>query len=59
MRMALDDRAAALSRAASARRRVETDLSFDTRMRSVEAVYVDLLSDRLRASPSSALTART
>jgi glycosyltransferase involved in cell wall biosynthesis len=59
MRTALDDRPAALARAASARRRVETDLSFDTRMRSVEAVYVELLSDRRRASPTSALTART
>jgi glycosyltransferase involved in cell wall biosynthesis len=59
MRTVLGDRSAALARAASARHRVETDLSFDTRMRSVEAVYVDLVSDRRRARPTSALTART
>jgi glycosyltransferase involved in cell wall biosynthesis len=33
-------------RAASARRRVETDLSFDTRMRRVEAIYDELMAAR-------------
>ena len=34
--------AATKTRAASARRRVETDLSFETRMRAIEAVYEEL-----------------
>jgi glycosyltransferase involved in cell wall biosynthesis len=54
----LSNRPAALDRAAAARRRVETDLSFDARMAAVESIYVDLF-DR-RASPETArtLTAR-
>jgi glycosyltransferase involved in cell wall biosynthesis len=59
IRRALDDRPAALARAAVARRRVETDLSFETRMRKVEQVYVDLVEDRRRATAGSALPART
>ncbi|MCU1385638.1 MAG: epsD 3 [Acidobacteria bacterium] len=59
MRAALDDRAAAASRATSARRRVETDLSFDTRMQSVESIYLELMENRDRPTAAPALTART
>jgi glycosyltransferase involved in cell wall biosynthesis len=38
----LDDRPSAGARVAAARRRVEHELSFDARMRAVEAVYSDL-----------------
>jgi glycosyltransferase involved in cell wall biosynthesis len=41
---ALTDRAAAATRVAAARRKVETDLSFDRRMRRVEEVYVNLMT---------------
>jgi glycosyltransferase involved in cell wall biosynthesis len=40
--------------AASARRRVETDLSFDTRMAMVEAVYLELMALDGRADDRSA-----
>jgi glycosyltransferase involved in cell wall biosynthesis len=59
IRKALGDRGAALARAAAARRRVETDLSFDARMRKVEQVYIDLVEDRRRAGAAAALPART
>jgi glycosyltransferase involved in cell wall biosynthesis len=39
----LQDPVAAATRAGSARRRVETELSFDTRMRHVERVYRELM----------------
>ncbi len=39
----LDDPAGARARAESARRRVETDLSFETRMRTVEGIYDELM----------------
>jgi glycosyltransferase involved in cell wall biosynthesis len=42
----LSDRAAAAGRAAAARRRVEGDLSFEHRMRTVEAIYERLASER-------------
>jgi glycosyltransferase involved in cell wall biosynthesis len=42
----LADKAAARSRAGSARARVETDLAFETRMRRVDAIYEALVSDR-------------
>jgi glycosyltransferase involved in cell wall biosynthesis len=38
----LDDTAQTWRRASAARRRVETDLSFDTRLRRVERIYDDL-----------------
>jgi len=41
---ALTDRAAAAARVAAARSKVETDLSFDRRMRRVEEVYVSLMT---------------
>src|SRR6185436_2751460 len=41
---ALTDRAAAATRVAAARSKVETDLSFDRRMRRVEEVYVNLMT---------------
>jgi glycosyltransferase involved in cell wall biosynthesis len=41
---ALTDRAAAAPRVAAARSKVETDLSFDRRMRRVEEVYVNLMT---------------
>lgn len=45
---AIDDRAASAARARAARRRVETVLSFDQRMRKVEAIYDELMADRAR-----------
>jgi glycosyltransferase involved in cell wall biosynthesis len=39
----LDDPSGARERALSARRRVETDLSFESRMRAVEAIYDELV----------------
>lgn len=42
----ITDRAAARYRAESARSRVETDLSFATRMRRVEAIYEALVAER-------------
>jgi glycosyltransferase involved in cell wall biosynthesis len=38
----LADSGAAASRAAAARRRVETDLSFDCRLRALESIYREL-----------------
>lgn len=46
MRELLSDQAAARQRAASARRRVERELSFATRMSTVEAIYDDLMTAR-------------
>jgi glycosyltransferase involved in cell wall biosynthesis len=42
----LDDPAGAVSRTRAARRRVETDLSFATRMERVEAIYAELIRRR-------------
>lgn len=44
MRRALHDPCAAAERARAARRRIETDLSFQTRMGKVEAIYAELLA---------------
>ncbi len=55
----LRDPFAARARATSARRRVETDLSFETRMAAVEAIYVDLFQQRSRADASRLVTAGT
>ena len=60
IREALTDRSAAHARAAAARRRIETELSFATRMRKVEQIYVDLVENRRRTgTASSVLPART
>jgi glycosyltransferase involved in cell wall biosynthesis len=56
---ALADRPAAAARAAAARRRVETDLSFETRMAAVEAIYTELFEQRAAANPARAVAART
>jgi glycosyltransferase involved in cell wall biosynthesis len=55
----LRDPDAARARAASARRRVETDLSFEARMNAVEAIYVELFKTRSGAKTSRLATART
>lgn len=55
----LRDPDAARARAASARRRVETDLSFETRMSTVEAIYVELFQRRSGANSTRLATART
>src|SRR5262249_44394357 len=44
--VALADRAKASRMAASARRRVETTLSFDARMKAVEAIYSEVFCSR-------------
>lgn len=46
IRLARSDRVGGMARAASARRRVESDLSFVARMRKVEAIYSDLIDRR-------------
>jgi glycosyltransferase involved in cell wall biosynthesis len=46
-------------RAMSARRRIETDLSFATRMAAVESIYVDLFNARRPTRNSSLATAGT
>jgi glycosyltransferase involved in cell wall biosynthesis len=55
----LRDPDAARARAASARRRVETDLSFETRMSAVEAIYVELFQRRAGANTSGLTAVRT
>jgi glycosyltransferase involved in cell wall biosynthesis len=54
----LSDRSAAAARVASARRRVETDLSFETRMRTVETIYTEIFQSGRHASRVAALSAR-
>jgi glycosyltransferase involved in cell wall biosynthesis len=55
----LRDPEAARTRAASARRRVETDLSFEARMSAVEAIYVELFEGRSTANTTGLAAART
>jgi glycosyltransferase involved in cell wall biosynthesis len=55
----LRDPDAARARAASARRRVETDLSFEARMNAVETIYVELFQRRSGADSPRLATART
>jgi hypothetical protein len=43
----------------SARRRVETDLSFEARMSAVEAIYVELSRQRADAQTARLAAART
>ena len=59
MRAVLVDPSAARDRACSARRRVESDLSFDARMRAVEQVYVDLMNGGAAAGRVTPVAART
>ena len=59
MREALDDAGATAARVRSARTRVETDLSFDTRMRTVEAIYVDLMQRHSTTDSTRLAAART
>lgn len=49
MRLTLGDRAGAARRAAAARQRIETDLSFDARTRRLETIYEALARERLDA----------
>jgi glycosyltransferase involved in cell wall biosynthesis len=44
----LDDRRTTAERVAAARKRVETDLSFDARMRRLERIYCELASEHRR-----------
>jgi glycosyltransferase involved in cell wall biosynthesis len=55
---ALDDTPVAASLARSARRRVETTLSFDARMKAVEDVYTDLQAQRRAIEAAPAIRAR-
>jgi glycosyltransferase involved in cell wall biosynthesis len=55
----LTDRVAAEARKASARARVETDLSFETRMRAVEDVYEQLFDRGRGADSGTPLLVRT
>jgi glycosyltransferase involved in cell wall biosynthesis len=55
---AIADPAAAAARVRAARHRVETDLSFDTRMRAVEAIYVELFQQRSSTNGSRLAAAR-
>jgi glycosyltransferase involved in cell wall biosynthesis len=59
MREAIDDAGATAARVRSARTRVETDLSFDTRMRTVEAIYVDLMQRHSTTDGTRLAAART
>jgi glycosyltransferase involved in cell wall biosynthesis len=59
MSLAIGDMPASRARAVRARTRVETTLSFATRMRQVEDLYVELFKNRHRGDPVSALHART
>ncbi len=55
----LNDLERAVARAATARRRVETDLSFESRMTAVEAIYSELCARRHGAATEAVLPART
>ena len=55
----LANREATAARVAAARRRVETDLSFDARMTAVEDIYTELYQRRADAAASAAVPART
>jgi glycosyltransferase involved in cell wall biosynthesis len=59
IREAIADKHATARRARSARARVETDLSFGTRMRTVEAIYVDLMQRRSESNGGRLAAART
>jgi glycosyltransferase involved in cell wall biosynthesis len=55
---ALADKDAATARSRAARRRVETELSFEQRMCKIEAIYETLVADRNRAVMARNLGAR-
>lgn len=55
---ALADPVAARARATAARHRVETDLSFETRMTAVEAIYTELLAQQPRRGAAPSVAAR-
>ena len=55
---AISDSAASRTRAKAARRRVETDLSFEARMSAVEAIYVELFQRRSGANTGRLATAQ-
>jgi glycosyltransferase involved in cell wall biosynthesis len=57
IRATVDDPASARLRAAAARRRIETELSFENRTRRVEAVYEDLMRERAGRSRRSRASA--
>jgi len=59
IRQAITDRGATDARVGSARARVETELSFETRMRMVEAIYVDLMQRRSTTDGTRLAAART
>jgi hypothetical protein len=52
MTTVLDEPAAAHTRVAAARRRIETDLSFDMRTRRLETIY-DALAGARRTKPNA------
>jgi len=54
---AFTNRQGAVMRASSARRRVETELSFDARMTAVEAIYTELFEQRPNPERSPAMAA--
>jgi len=59
IREAITDGSATAARVRSARARVETELSFETRMRTVEAIYVDLMQRHSTTKGTRLATART
>jgi len=59
IRSVMADDAGAAARVRSARQRVETDLSFDTRMRAVEAIYVELFQERSSTNTTRLAAARS
>ena len=59
MKQAVADPGAMHARAASARRRVETDLSFKTRMDRVESIYIDLFEGHARPARTRTVEARS
>ena len=54
----VDPQNAGRDRASRARRQVETDLSFDNRMRAVEQVYDELMAARRRSPDTSSVAMR-
>jgi glycosyltransferase involved in cell wall biosynthesis len=59
MRRTMQEPEATAARVHAARRRVEHELSFDSRMRAVEQVYIELAQHRFRPGSSSAVVVRT
>jgi glycosyltransferase involved in cell wall biosynthesis len=59
IREAMSHHDATAARVRSARTRVETDLSFETRMRTVESIYVDLMQRESTTNGTRLAAART